>query len=269
VVNAESALNLVPNSAPPPTTPVSSVPTPAPSVSTPVLPMPAAPPAPTPGGKPGDSPSVVHDVLVNGLEVPAAVRRDTSLRATATVANAGGEEEAVAVGLFDQTTGTWLRTAVVTLKPGQSAKVDFQWNVGPVLGVHSLVAYALLPGGIPDDKPGNNQKTTTLEVQKGLLTVAVTPAKSPFRPGDVIDLTVQVRDALGPAAAAAARVSIYAPGGFRIFDRTLNTNVDGTVEVRLSRYSSRYGLGTFRVEVTANRDGYETLTHKTGFDLKQ
>jgi hypothetical protein len=242
---------------PAPTTPAPTTPaTPEPKTPSPVL-------TPAPGG----TPLTIHDVLVTDIEVPATVRRDTNARVIVTVANAGTEEEVVAVGLLDQTTGSWPRNGVVAIKPGQSTRVDFQWNVGSALGKHTLVAYAVLPGGATDDKPANNQKSETFEVQKGLLTLTLTPRKSPFRAGDLLEFTAQVRSAIGPVAGVPVNVAIYAPLGYRLFSRTVYTNADGIAVVSLSRYNSRYGLGTLRAEVNVSREGYEPLFYKTTYEL--
>jgi len=62
-------------------------------------------------------------------------------------------------------------------------------------------------------------------------------------------------------------VAIYAPLGYRLFSRTVYTNADGMAAVSLSRYNSRYGLGTLRAEVSVSREGYDPLSYQTTYEL--
>jgi hypothetical protein len=258
-VNADGALTLTASIA-------VSAPAPA-ATPTPASPVPSETDAP-PATDSRSAPIAARNVGITDLQVPATVRRGSAVRGTVTVSNAGTVDETVAVGIFDQTAGAWMRTGVLSLPAGQTGKIDLHWNVTGALGSHTIVAYALLPGVTPDIKPEDNRRSVTVEVQRGLLLLKASPSKPVFRLGEPIDLAAQVRDALGPVAGASVSVSIYAARGYRIFSRSVTTGADGAASVRLARYSSLYGSGTCRVVVVITREGYEPLTYSTSFDVK-
>jgi hypothetical protein len=184
-----------------------------------------------------------------------------------TVSNRGVGTEVVAVGLFDQTAGAWLSTGVVTVDAGKSTSLELAWKALNPLGTHTLVASAILPGGVQDEVPGNNEKTATFTVQRGLLTLSVAPGQTTYHLRDTVELKVDVREASSPVAAANVTMTVVSPRGYRIYNATIVTGADGTATVRLPHYPVSFGTGTCKVEATVARDGYETATIQTSFEV--
>ncbi|HBA83281.1 MAG TPA: hypothetical protein DCZ95_04220 [Verrucomicrobia bacterium] len=88
--------------------------------------------------------ALVHDVAVNSLTAPAAVRPNTLTNVTIGVANIGNYSESFNLTLSDMTAGQTIGARTIAgLAAGGSSNVTFTWNTtNAALGVHTLQAVA-------------------------------------------------------------------------------------------------------------------------------
>lgn len=102
----------------------------------------------------------VHDVVVTSIQGPSgpAFQGDV-LNIDVTVQNLGNVAETFPVSLHDDTDNKAVNTVSVTLDPGQTTSIVFQWdtsNASP--GPHLLTATAT---SASDQNPGNNSMTNS------------------------------------------------------------------------------------------------------------
>jgi hypothetical protein len=121
-------------------------------------------------------PGPFTDVAVTGIGAPASVVQDATATVTVTLKNRGNQDVAAFdVTVQDATDGVTVGTqSVTTLTVGASATVTFNWTPH-TLGPHMLVGSHALA----DDRPGNNQDSTTVTVNPPVTDVALTSVSAP------------------------------------------------------------------------------------------
>jgi len=109
----------------------------------------------------------VHDVAVTSLDAPTKATLGDLVSINVTVANEGDFNETLTVTVsYDSTE---IDTTTFTLNEGLSKTVEFSWNTtGLGVGVYTINATATIT---LDEDPGDNFKTTTIEIKPYVFTV--------------------------------------------------------------------------------------------------
>jgi hypothetical protein len=122
---------------------------------------------------------LVTDVAVTGLSAPGAVSQGSSVNVSVTVGNVGDQDvgTSFAVTLADMTDGVTLGTQTVAgLAVGAGKTLTFGWNTASAtLGTHTLLA----THSLADDSAANNQRSTSVAVNRKLIDVAVSGLTAP------------------------------------------------------------------------------------------
>jgi len=111
--------------------------------------------------------AVGHDVAVTSLDAPTKATIGDLVSINVTVANEGDFNETLTVTVsYDSTE---IDTTTFTLNEGLSETVEFSWNTtGLALGTYTINATATIT---LDEDPGDNFKTTTIEIKPYVFTV--------------------------------------------------------------------------------------------------
>jgi 5-hydroxyisourate hydrolase-like protein (transthyretin family) len=124
----------------------------------------------------------------------------------------------------------------------------------------SVVAYPILSGGTLPFWQGatSSQTTTTTSTTGGALLVKINLANNPTTIGSIQTITFTVLDPGGqPAPEATVHIEVTFPSGrTAVSDRQTDTNGVCTLVLQISSVPNN--VGTFQVNASATKAGYET-----------
>lgn len=211
----------------------------------------------------------LHDVAVTGLTAPVTAITGQTVSITATVANLGTSEELFSVTFNDDSPAVVGGSpTAVSLPAGNSTNLTFTWTPTSASN-HSLAAGTDLAG---DQNADNNTVAATVVVSDvPLLVAAVATDKNSYTPGQTVKITTTVNNNAGnPVSGASVRVAITGANQ-RTTSTMGTTNAAGTFvwSWKTSRYTTYlYGSGTYTVNATASKSGYQSGSGETGFQLQ-
>jgi serine protease len=137
----------------------------------------------------------VHDVAVIALNAPLDAYVGDLVSISVTVANQGTEPETTTVTLTDTTAGSLIDSQNVTLDPGDSTVVPFNWDTtGASITAHTLLAQAGSVAGETDT--ADNTMNRTVTVNEPVHDVAVTALNAPSNAleGDLVTVSITVQN---------------------------------------------------------------------------
>jgi hypothetical protein len=137
----------------------------------------------------------VHDVAIIALDAPLDTFEGDPVSVSVTVANQGSYAETTTVSLTDTTDGGLIGSDVVSLNPGSSTVVPFNWDTTAAsAGAHLLEAEASVVTGETDT--ADNTMTRMVTVNQPVHDVAVTALNAPSDAleGDVVSVSVTVQN---------------------------------------------------------------------------
>ncbi|HUT29680.1 MAG TPA: S8 family serine peptidase [Sedimentisphaerales bacterium] len=141
------------------------------------------------------SPAPIHDVAVIALNAPLDAYQGDAVSISVTVTNQGTDAETTTVTLTDTTAGSLIGSQPVTLDPGDSTLIPFNWNTtGASITGHVLLAQA---GTVPGETDtADNTMTTTVTVNEPVHDVAITALNAPSQAieGDVVPVSITVQN---------------------------------------------------------------------------
>ncbi len=105
----------------------------------------------------------VHDVAVTAVDAPASVSQGNTAVIDVHVANEGNRQETFNVVLTDTTDSETIGTQPVTLSPGQSTVVTFNWQTDQTTSVGDVyakypIAFSSSAADIEITRPGPKEK---------------------------------------------------------------------------------------------------------------
>jgi hypothetical protein len=210
----------------------------------------------------------IHDVAVTALTAPASAITGQPVQITATVANLGTFEEQFNVTLTDNDApvGSWIN---ILLDAGTAAALSsIQWTPA-TQGDHTLRATA---SPVPDESPlPNNVIEKSVNVSDvPSLGVTVTTNKPTYAVGNTVTITTGVTNNGGSSVSGASvQVVIKGPNG-RTTSKSGTTGASGAFVWSWGTSSFTpllYGRGTYTVNATASKSGYQSGVGATSFLL--
>jgi serine protease len=209
--------------------------------------------------------SDIRDVGVSDVTVPVGGVVIGSIGTVGvTVRNFGQFDEAVTVTLRDQTTGQTIGTRHVTVPMDHTTSVDFDWVAALPIGTHTLLAEVSMEGDI---NLANNSLSRAAQVLAKPFAVTVSSykpntgdpangtAQTSFLAGELIGLEFRVTDNSAPAAGASVSFRVIGATGATVAQGTLTADGSGRATFVVQMYYVAGGLGTYRVEATASKNG--------------
>lgn len=207
--------------------------------------------------------SVSHDIRIVGVQAPRRLREREAAFVEVTVENGGDAPETVTISFADLTAGVAPTPKQVTLLPGDSGTVSFDVRAVAPLGTHVwlLRAFAV---GVTDGRPGDNEQTIEVTVEKGALELLLSPSKPTYRRGERVLLSLTASEPGVPAIRLRVRLAVFDDTDQMLFRWTLITNAKGQGSVTLPGTLWRSGPGVFRAEAIAEpSDGPPTRATAT------
>ncbi len=138
-------------------------------------------------------PGPVHDIALTEIVAPEWALRGDVFTVMVTVENQGTLSDTTTLTLADSTDGRVIGSQAVSVPPGGSAAVGFDWDTALAsIGTHVLRAAADVVGG--EAETGNNSISTTVDIRNPSHDVAVTALDTPFEAprGEVVAVSVTV-----------------------------------------------------------------------------
>lgn len=208
------------------------------------------------------------DAAVTALTAPASATTGQAVAVKTKVANLGNVAALFPVSLTDN--GALVQTLTVNSLPaGGTTDLTFAWTP-PSASDHGLEARAVVAG---DTSAGNDFKTATVAVSDvKVLAVTVTTNKASYTAGQTVTITTLVKDNGGsPVSGASVQVVIKGANG-RTTSKSGTTSTTGTFVWSWGTWSftrTLYGRGTYTVNATATKSGYQSGSGATtGFVLQ-
>ena len=90
--------------------------------------------------------------------------------------------------------------------------------------------------------------------------------KASYSDGEKVRIAVTLRDGQRPVAEATVYVQVGDPNGMSEMGAA-STGADGESSLTYDTDTRRHGAGTYQVEVTASKDGYEPAKDSTAFEV--
>jgi hypothetical protein len=129
--------------------------------------------------------------------------------------------------------------------------------------------YVTATNSAGESPPSNEASATPTTPTIRTMTISIKTDKTTYTKGSTVTIAVNVKDAQTGTAINGATVetTIYSPNGKSIWKGTSTTNSNGiaTFTYKLSINAQR---GTYKVEATTTKSGYETATAQTTFNIK-
>ncbi len=210
-----------------------------------------------------------HDVAVTALNAPAQVTVGDVATVSVTVNNLGTFAESSTVTLTDVTAASLIGSQAVSLVAGASQVLSFGWNTaGAAPGNHTLTGEVAAVAGESDLT--NNSLSTVVNVKEPVatptLSVTVTTDKPSYVDEERVSINVHVTDGTHSVSAASVQVLLTtANGNKRSWSGTTNSLGNALFRYRVD--SSRDGEGTYAVDATATKAGYNSGSGSTTFEV--
>jgi subtilase family serine protease len=198
------------------------------------------------------------DPAVTVLTAPTSAITGQAVAVTATVANLGNVAASFTVSLTDNG-GPVGSPSAVSLPAGGTTTRTFTWTPSSASS-HTLAATADSAG---DANLNNNTMTATVAVSDvKVLAVTVTTNKPSYSFGQTVTITTLVKDNGGsPVSGASVQVVIKGANGRTTSKKFGTTSASGTFVWSWPTSSSTpflYGRGTYTVNATATKSGYQS-----------
>ena len=204
------------------------------------------------------------DAAVTALTGPTSAITGQAVAVKATVANLGTDAASFPVSLTDN--GALVQTLTVnSLQAGGTTDLTFAWTP-PSASSHTLEARAVVAG---DAIPGNDFKAATVAVSDvKVLAVTVTTNKASYTAGQTVTVTVVVKDNGGSPVSGASVQAVITGANGRTTSKSGTTSATGAFAWSWGTSSfsrTLYGRGTYRVNATATKSGYQSGSGATSF----
>ncbi len=209
------------------------------------------------------------DAAVTALTPPASPITGQAATVKATVANLGTGAASFNVNWTDNGAPVGLPISVPSLPAGGSTTLTLTWTPTSA-GSHTLVATAVLTG---DQYSANDTKTATVSVSdvKPLAVTVTTDRPSYIAGQQSVRITTLVKDNAGsPVSGASVQVVITGANG-RTASKSGTTSTTGTFVWSWGTSSftrTSFGRGTYTVNSTATKPGYQSASGSASFKLQ-
>lgn len=198
-----------------------------------------------------------HDVAITAIDAPSSATVGTVVPISVTAANEGTFSETTTVSLTDTTTATLIGSQSVSLAPGGSQTVAFDWDTaGESSGDHVLAAEASQVPGETDTL--DNTMSTTITVAEGaaLRIDRIDMSLQKKGPNWEARASVYIVDSVGTAAAAVTVTGDWTFNGGYLRTTSQDTNGEGRATMRSPKVRASSGdVFTFTATNVA-KDGY-------------
>jgi hypothetical protein len=137
----------------------------------------------------------VHDVAVTSMSTPSWALKGDIVPITVSVGNQGDFDESFTVTLTDTTAAVQIGQQNISIGPGGSEDVVFQWNTtAAALGNHVLEAVASTVAG--ETETDDNTESSAVDIQEPVHDVAVIAVDAPVSAnvGDTVNVSVTVEN---------------------------------------------------------------------------
>ncbi|MGE5279885.1 MAG: hypothetical protein ACM3L6_03980 [Deltaproteobacteria bacterium] len=215
-----------------------------------------------------DDPGAVHDVAVSQIAVAPSVAPGTT-DVGVVVDNLGTQSETTTVTLSDLTDPSTVVTSAqsVTVSAGNSRTVPFTWDTtSSSLDAHTLEAEARSVPGETDTNNNIKQTTVVVAEVQGTLSASVMTGTA-YSIGDTAVIAVKVTKAgtSNPVDGASVTVDVTTGSG-KVYTNSAVTDAAGQAALNF-RIKKPDGTGTYGVDVTATKAGYDNGTASTTFTV--
>ena len=211
-----------------------------------------------------------HDVAILSIDVPASAEPGSTVSIDVNVRNEGTFEETTTVTLSDLPDMVEIGSQSVTLASGDSQTVVFNWDTADAfLGTHILEAHAEPVADEADLADNADQVSVDIaeQQQPAALSVVVLTDKSVYAQRQTVQMMAYVTDDFGvPVDGAAVQFDVISPSNNHY---SSNDTTDSNGEAFSSfRHKTNYGTGTFRIDVTATKAGYDLGISSITFEVQ-